>query len=105
MAEDPFEEERRRFEEAINQYRAELERARERGRAAFERARVEMERDRQQARLAFEQAREEFLAMIDKRRIVGRRRPPRRPLGGEPAPVAPKPKPTPLQDGAEAPIE
>ena len=104
MVEDPFEEERRRFEKAINQYRAELERARERGRAAFERARAEMERDRQQARLAFEQAREEFLAMIDKRRIV-RRRPPRRPLGGEPAPVAPKPKPTPLQDGAEAPIE
>ena len=104
MAEDPFEEERRRFEEAINQYRAELERARERGQAAFERARAEMERDRQLARLAFEQAREEFLAMIDKRRTV-RRRPPGRPLGGEPAPVAPKPKPRPLQDGAEAPIE
>ena len=105
MAEDPFEEERRRFEEAINEYRAELERARERGRAAFARARAEMESDRQQARLAFEQAREEFLAMIDKRRIVGRRRPPRRPLGGEPVPVTPRPKPTPLQDGAEAPVE
>ncbi|HEU0283936.1 MAG TPA: hypothetical protein VFR52_02200 [Sphingomicrobium sp.] len=105
MAQDPFKEERRRFEEAINQYRAELERAREQGRAAFERARAEMELDRQQARLAFEQAREEFLAMIDKRRIVARGRPPRRPLGGEPAPVVPKPKPTPLQDGAEAPIE
>ena len=105
MAQDPFKEERRRFEEAISQNRAELERARERGQAAFERARADMERDRQLARLAFEQAREEFLAMIDRRRIVARRRPPRRPLGGEPAPVVPKPKPTPLQDGAEAPIE
>ena len=33
------------------------------------------------------------------------RRPRRKPPGGEPLPVKPRPKPTPLMDGAEAPIE
>ena len=36
---------------------------------------------------------------------LDRKRPRRRPPGGEPVPVEPRPKPTPLMDGAEAPIE
>jgi hypothetical protein len=34
-----------------------------------------------------------------------RRRPRRRRPGGEPAPVKPRPNPTPLVDGAEAPLD
>ena len=36
---------------------------------------------------------------------LDRRRPRRRPPGGEPAPAEPRPNPTPLAGGAEAPIE
>lgn len=39
------------------------------------------------------------------RRWDQRRKRPPRDLGGEPAPVKPRPNPTPLMDGAEAPIE
>jgi hypothetical protein len=37
--------------------------------------------------------------------LKGRKRPRRGLEGGEPVPVKPRPKPTPLVDGAEAPIE
>ena len=38
-------------------------------------------------------------------RPLGKKRPRRRPPGTAAAPVKPKPKPTPLMDGAEAPVD
>jgi hypothetical protein len=39
------------------------------------------------------------------RKSVAKKRPRKRPPAGETAPVRPRPKPTPLMDGAEAPVE
>ena len=93
----------------------------ERQRAQLEGERKERE-DMARLRADMDAAREEFaravgVEALNKARkyrdrfgewptLRGRKRRPRRGLeGGEPVPVKPRPKPTPLVDGAEAPIE
>ena len=88
----------------------------------LDRVRREMESTMDRARRLVEDEQAGFIAMMEEaRRRMGRsdwsdpdkwttprkrrRRPPRKPRGTEPAPVKPRPKPTPLMDGAEAPIE
>ena len=115
MSEDPFESAARELKRALQEHaramREEMERAREQMRAAMERLHADMDR----ARAEFEET------MAEARRQMGgprnwnrpddwmpsrsRRGPPRKPRGGEPAPVEPRPKPTPLVDGAEAPLD
>jgi hypothetical protein len=125
VAQNPFEifgrEFRRAMEEhgdllheQMNRIRGELESAMERMRDEMERVGVEIQRamdefhqehfhsdplDRpmKQARAARPRRKEKA--------VVKKRRPRRKPPGAATAPVKPKPKPTPLKDGAEAPVE
>jgi hypothetical protein len=109
---------RRDFDRMQARHRAEIERQR----AELKLERKEFEERMSRLRAEMEAARQEFeqavgvdaLNAARKYRdicgawpeIKGRKRGPRRDLdGGEPAPVKPRPKPTPLADGAEAPIE
>jgi hypothetical protein len=107
--------------------REEFERMSERHRAEVEREHLEMERARADlhdrcaraivelttARAAFHGRMESFRRRVRAApdemggfRVNKRRWRPRRGLeGGEPVPVEPRPKPKPLMDGAEAPIE
>jgi chromosome segregation ATPase len=110
--------------------RRDFDRMRARHRAAIERERRELERERKdfeermsQLRAEMEAARQEFEELVGQGldaltaarkyrerfgewpEIKRRKRPPRRLEGGEPVPVRPRPKPTPLADGAEAPID
>ena len=85
----------------------------------LDRVRREMESTMDRARRLVEDEQAEFIAMMEeaRRRMQAdwpglstspRKRPrrrPRKPRGGEPAPVKPRPKPLPLMDGAEAPIK
>lgn len=108
-----FERMRTRHEVEIEKQRKDLEQKRKELDERMERLRAEMAAAQEE----FEQAigrgidalnaarkyRDRFGAWPERRR---RRRPPRDGLqGGEPVPVKPPPKPTPLVDGAEAPLE
>jgi hypothetical protein len=88
----------------------EIERAREQMNAAIERRRLDAHRERAE----FEEMMAEFKRAggprdwsLPESWTPGRkrRRPPRKPRGGEPAPVKPRPNPMPLTDGAEAPLD
>ena len=115
MADDFFERAGRKFKRAIEEHarrlRAEMERAREQMQATMDRARADMERERADFEDLMKEVRRQAHGSRDWSRPEAwappkrRRRPPRRPRGGEPAPVKPRPNPTPLTDGAEAPIE
>jgi len=116
VAEDFFERAGREFKRAMEQHarhlREEMERAREQMQAAMDRARADMERERSDFEALVREVRRQAHGSRDWSRPEDwspppkpRRRPPRRPRGGEPAPVMPRPNPMPLTDGAEAPIE
>jgi hypothetical protein len=82
-----------------NERRAMNERLARAGAEGLEEARQKLERIQR----SVEAARAEFERLGNRPK---RRRPPRRGLeGGEPVPVTPRPKPTPLVGGAEAPID
>ena len=99
------------MEEHARVLREQMERAREHMHAAMKQARDDMERARTEFEDMMARTRRNFELHPDWPRpedFTGppkRRRRPRRPRGGELAPVKPKPKPKPLVDGAEAPIE
>ena len=120
MAKNAFESAAEEFRRAMQDHarvmRKELDRAREEIRSAMDRARAEIERARAEFERQMGEAREHMTDMKsrpfdfdDLLRPRGpsskRRRPPRKPRGGEPAPVKPRPNPTPLVDGAEAPLD
>ena len=113
---------REEFERMRERHRAEIDRAlaevREKReavetrmaklRAEMAAAREKFERALKRGEGAFEAAREyreKFGGWPEMTRRNKRRRPRRGMEGGEPVPVEPKPKPNPLIDGAEAPIE
>lgn len=115
MAEDPFksigEELKRAMEEHAALFREEMERVREHMQTAMERMKADMVRARTEFEQRMNDARRDAEAsgwstpddyLPPRKRS---RRPPRKPRGGEPAPVKPRPNPTPLTDGAEVPIE
>ena len=112
MDEDKFQRLRREIEQARGEFRHAMEHAREAMRIAFDAARMEMDHAREQLHAEIEEARRQMdWAREESYRGAHRRQgrksggPRRKPRGGEPAPVKPKPNPTPLTDGAEAPIE
>ena len=115
MSKDPFEEARKEFDRAREEHRLDMERARQAMSDAVAQARAEMDAARVEFMKAIEEARRHIEAARERmqgemyRRASGqeprRRKPRRRRPGGEPAPVMPRPNPSPLQDGAEAPIE
>jgi exonuclease VII small subunit len=109
--EDPFEEAGKEFRRAMEQHarhmREEMDRAREEMRKAMNQcradlARAEFERQMEEARAHFNPRDGGWPDWMPSRK---QRRPRRKPPGGEPAPVKPRPNPKPLVDGAEAPIE
>jgi uncharacterized protein involved in exopolysaccharide biosynthesis len=128
VSEHPFDEAAREFARSLDRAREEMARTMEEAKRHFEAARAEMQdrlaeaRDEfaevmgdgraalQSAKAEFEK---EFAAARARRKNVTtvevtRKRPPRklrRPDEGEPAPVEPKPRPTNLSGGAEAPLE
>lgn len=114
MDEDPFERAGKDFKRMMEKHAArmrdEMQRAAAEMRAAMDRARAEMERARDEFQRQMNEARHrdpDGPTSLDEllrsgRRSSKRRRPPR---GGEPAPVKPRPKPKPLVDGAEAPVD
>ena len=110
--EDPFDEAGKEFRRAMDQHarrmREEMDRAREEMRTAMDQCRADIE----DARAEFERQMEDARAYFNPRdggwpdwMPSRKRRPRRKPPGGEPAPVKPRPNPKPLVDGAEAPIE
>ena len=107
MAKDPFKKLRRSMEQVREEFREEMDRARIEMEAAMDEARADMERAREEFEEAMRQAREAMGLEHRDKGFHRRRGEPRRrgPLGGEPAPVKPRPNPSPLTDGAEAPIE
>jgi hypothetical protein len=117
-------ERRREFERMLQRHRAaidrevaEKEKKRDRLNADFAKLRAEMAAARREYHEAVKRGPEAALKVgrAYRDRFGGwpevdsaknrRRRPRRKPPGGEPAPVKPRPNPTPLTDGAEAPIE
>jgi hypothetical protein len=115
VAENPFEKSvgpvRRILEEHARRIQEELEHALGQMRAAMNRAQADMDREAAEFEAMMAEARRQLRGSRDWTRADDwirrpkRRRPPTKPAGGEPAPVKPRPKPTPLVDGAEAPIE
>ena len=128
MSEHPFDEAAREFARTMERAREEMTRTMEEAKRHFEAAREEMQDRLAEARDEFAQvvgdgraalqsakaefdkefaaarARRKDLAVVE----VTRKRPPRkfrRPDEGEPAPVDPKPRPTTLSGGAEAPLD
>ena len=117
MDQDPFRRAAAEFklslEEHARRMRDEMEQARERIQSAMDRVRTEIERARADFERQMEEARERMRAgtpprddpVRAARPAPKRRRPPRKRPGGEPASVKPRPNPTPLTDGAEAPVD
>lgn len=98
---------------AIEEQRSELAHRRRELEAGMERLRSEMATAREAFERAIENGGDAFRAARKYCERFGAW-PPRKPRngrrgrgmdGGDPAPVKPRPKPTPLMDGAEAPIE
>ena len=128
MSEHPFDEAAREFARVMERAREEMARTMEEAKRHFEATRAEMQDRMAEARdefarvvgdgrAALQSAKSEFekeLAAATARRKalptieVKPKRPPRkfrRPNEGEPARVEPKPRPTTLSGGAEAPLE
>ena len=119
MAEHPFEpfgtEFRRAMEELGTRLNEEMKRVQQQLDGAMERVAAEV----QQAMEEFQREREGPVRPdrprrkrepVDRispkmRRASPKKRPRRKPPGSAAAPVKPKPKPTPLKDGAEAPVD
>lgn len=118
MAEPPRS--RREFERMIARHKGEIEQARR----EFDRVKRELDKKLARLRSEMDAAKAEVDRAIRRgvdpldaarrySRLAGnwpeiirrRRRPPRGFEGGEPVPVEPAPKPKPLIDGAEAPVE
>ncbi len=103
---------KRAMEAHARRLREEMEHARDRMHAAMNQARADMDRERIELEELIKETRRQIEGSRDWSRPEDwvsppkrRRRPRRRPPGGEPTPVKPRPNPTPLVDGAEAPIE
>jgi hypothetical protein len=101
-----------RHQHEIERQRMEVERVRRELDAMMARLRAEMQAALEEFDRALERAADPLPAARTYRDRCGAwplRKPNRRPRrgseGGEPIPVKPRPKPTPLVDGAEAPIE
>lgn len=125
MAQNPFEifgrEFRRAMEEHGDLLHEQMKRVREELESAMEQMRDEMERVGAEIQRAMDEFHQEHFhvdpfepAMKPARPkqprrkakpVAKKRRPRRKPPGAATAPVKPKPKPTPLMDGAEAPVE
>lgn len=112
MSKDPFERMRKEFERAEEDLRREMARAHEeieremkRARDELETAQIEFERQMEEARRFTQVPLDAHLPRSPKPPRSKRRRPPRKPPGGEHAPVRPRPNPTPFTDGVEAPID
>lgn len=128
MSENPFDEAAREFARSMERARHELARTMEEAKQHFEAAREEMQERMAQARDEFAQVvgdgraalqsaraefEKEFAAARARRKDLPivearRKRPPRklrRPDEGEPSPVEPKPRPTTLSGGTEAPLD
>ena len=130
VAQDPFEafgrEFKRAMEEHGRQLNEEMKRVHEQMHSAMQRMKEEMDRagaELQRAMRDFHRERSNYTNSSEVSYQAGmrahaadrtsrrdrssskRKRPPRKPRGSVPAPVKPSPKPTPLMDGAEAPIE
>lgn len=104
MTKDPFKDVRKEIDKARADHRRAMDEALEQIQAAISFAQAEMRSARIEFRAAMEQARRR-LDQIKRDEGKSRRRRPRRDPGGELEPVEPRPKPKPLMDGAEAPIE
>lgn len=120
---DEFEQARRGMAAARARHRAAVDEARKAMRVAIDQANAEMHAAHSEFQAAMERARCEAGARHKDQGRIGRGRkgswwnsflraqgrppnPPRRPRdGGEPAFATPRPKPSPLEGGAEAPIE
>ena len=97
-----------RLNEEMKRVHHELEAAMERVGAEVQRAMEEFHRDRHgpaRPDKPEKKARNRYGARPKPDRPSGKKRPRRKPPGSAAAPVKPKPKPTPLKDGAEAPVE
>ena len=119
MPESPFEGIARELKRAMGEhaqlFRQEMERIRQQMDGAMGQMKEEMERARGELHRAMEGLRykapdlpgwvDEPLKPGRSRASSKRKRPRRKPPGGEMAPVKPRPKPTPLKDGAEAPVD
>jgi hypothetical protein len=119
VPESPFEgiarELKRAMEEHAKLFREEMERVREQMHGAMEQMKEEMERAGGELHRAMEGLRSNAPDMPGwivepakpgrSRASSKRKRPRRKPPGGEAAPVKPRPKPMPLKDGAEAPVD
>jgi hypothetical protein len=116
VAEHPYErierELRRAFEKHARRLAADLGRASEHLRAHLDQATSDLARIRRQHARMIEDVRRQpgdrrdwTSAEAWTRWPKGPRKPRRKPPGGEPAPVKPRPNPTPLVGGAEAPLD
>lgn len=100
MTKDPFKDMRRTIDQARLDHQRAMDDALEQIQAALSFAQAEMRAARIEFRAKMDEARRRLDGI---RRGEQRRR--RRDPGDELEPVSPKPKPPPLVDGAEAPIE
>ena len=104
MTKDPFKSARKEIDQARLDHRRAMDEALEQIQAAISFAQAEMRVARVEFRATMERARRR-IERIQRSESQSRRKRPRRDPGGELEPVIPKPKPKPLMDGAEAPIE
>jgi hypothetical protein len=121
VSQNPFEgvarELRRAIEEHGRLFSEEMKRIQEQIQPAMESLKGEMERARAEFRRAIQNRQGQTADRSDRfdtrfKPVASRgansppkKRPPRKPPGSATAPVKPRPKPTPLMDGAEAPVE
>jgi hypothetical protein len=104
---------KREFEHMVARHKLEIERALRELDARMARIRSELDAAREEVEQALERGLEPILPARKFRDSWGnwpetlkRKRRPRRGFeGGDPVPVEPRPKPKPLLDGAEAPVE
>ena len=114
MPKPSFEDFRKDMDQALEHLRREMEHARAameeamaQARAEMEAARVELENEWTRAREEIDAARAQMEGGWAQRaaKAARQRRGPRKRPGGETAPVKPRPNPSPLEGGAEAPLE
>lgn len=117
MDQDPFGSARKEFKRAFEKHarrlREQMELARTQMQQAMQEHRADMDRHRAEFELEMEKAREymqtrgweRVFKSTPRGRPSAKRRPRKRPPEAEFGPVEPRPKPKPLMDGAEAPIE
>jgi hypothetical protein len=104
MDDDPFDKIRAEMDQARADHRRAMDDALDQVQAAISFAQTEIRVARVDFQTRMTIARRQ-VEKIKRKLAQGRRKPPRPEEGGELEPVAPKPKPSPLAGGAEAPIE